>query len=274
VATRSGAVGLTRTLHCAGRGESEVAELVERTIDLPPGVDLAYLAGGAVVRVRLTTVAATERRRRRGPRAARRRARAAPRPTVFGRDGDTLPAVVLRRLVAAGETVAVAESLTGGLLGAALTELPGSSAAFRGGLLVYATDTKAALAGVPAEVLAADGAVSSATAEALARGARERLGATWGVGVTGVAGPDEQEGQPVGTVHVAVAGPTGVRSLTRRFPGDRQRVRLLAVTARSTCCAGSCRRNTPERHGRCTADGRSALGGRPRCVRGGHRPDG
>ena len=230
VATRSGAVGLTRTLHCAGRGESEVAELVERTIELPPGVDLAYLAGGAVVRVRLTTVAATE---------AAADAVLAPLvdalvralgQTVFGRDGDTLPAVVLRRLISAGETVAVAESLTGGLLGAALTELPGSSAAFRGGLLVYATDTKAALAGVPAEVLATDGAVSSATAEALARGARERLGATWGVGVTGVAGPDEQEGKPVGTVHVAVAGPTGVRSLTRRLPGDRQRVRLLAVT--------------------------------------------
>ncbi len=230
VATRSGAVALTRTLHCAGRGESEVAELVERAIAVPPGVDLAYLAGGAVVRVRLTTVAATEQE-----------ADAVLAPlvdalvealgsTVFGRDGDTLPGVVLRRLVAAGQTVAVAESLTGGLLGAALTELPGSSAAFRGGLLVYATDAKAALAGVPEEVLAAEGAVSAATAEALASGARERLGATWGVGVTGVAGPEPQEGLPVGTVHVAVAGPTGIRSLTRRLPGDRQRVRLLTVT--------------------------------------------
>jgi nicotinamide-nucleotide amidase len=231
VATRSGAVGLTRTLHCAGRGESEVAEVVERALAVPPGVDLAYLAGGAVVRVRLTTVAPTE---------AEADAVLAPLvedlvtalgDTVFGRDGDTLPAVVLRRLIAAEQTVAVAESLTGGLLGAALTELPGSSAAFRGGLLVYATDTKAALAGVPEDVLATEGAVSGATAEALATGARERLDATWGVGVTGVAGPDVQEGKPVGTLHVAVAGPTGVRSATRRVPGDRQRVRLIAVTA-------------------------------------------
>ena len=230
VATRSGAVGLTRTLHCAGRGESEVAEIVERTLDLPPGVDLAYLAGGAVVRVRLTTVAPTQEQAD-AVRAPLVDALAeALGSTVFGRDGDTLPAVVLRRLVAAGETVAVAESLTGGLLGAALTELPGSSAAFRGGLLVYATDTKAALAGVPDDVLATDGAVSDETARALARGARERLGATWGVGVTGVAGPEAQEGKPVGTVHVAVDGPTGVRSVTRRLPGDRQRVRLLAVT--------------------------------------------
>ena len=231
VATRSGAVGLTRTLHCAGRGESEVAEVVERTVTVPAGVDLAYLAGGAVVRVRLTTVAATEAEADAVLAPLVDAVAAALGDTVFGRDGDGLPAVVLRRLVAAGQTVAVAESLTGGLLGAALTELPGSSAAFRGGLLVYATDTKASLAGVPEGVLARDGAVSTATAEALAAGARERLGATWGVGVTGVAGPDTQEGKPAGTLHVAVAGPDGVRSATRRVPGDRQRVRLIAVTA-------------------------------------------
>jgi nicotinamide-nucleotide amidase len=231
VAARSGAVGLTRTLHCAGRGESEVAEVVERSIAVPPGVDLAYLAGGAVVRVRLTTVAATEAEADVVLAPLVDALATALGDTVFGRDGDSLPGVVLRRLVAAGQTVAVAESLTGGLLGAALTELPGSSAAFRGGLLVYATDAKAGLANVPEEVLTREGAVSTATAQALAAAARERLGATWGVGVTGVAGPDEQEGKPVGTVHVAVAGPTAVRSATRRLPGDRQRVRLLAVTA-------------------------------------------
>ena len=150
---------------------------------------------------------------------------------VFGRDDDTLAGVVLRRLVAAGATVAVAESLTGGLLGAALTALPGSSAAFRGGLQVYATDLKSSLAGVSEEVLTEHGAVSRPTAQALALGARERLGATYGVGVTGVAGPDEQEGKPAGTVHVAVAGPDGVRAASVRLPGDRTRVRLLAVTS-------------------------------------------
>ncbi|CAA9355651.1 MAG: ADP-ribose pyrophosphatase of COG1058 family / Nicotinamide-nucleotide amidase [uncultured Frankineae bacterium] len=231
IATRSGTVALTRTLHCAGRGESDIAETVERTVTVPPGVDLAYLAGGAVVRVRLTTVAASE---------AAADAVLAPLvaaladalgDTVFGRDDDTLAGVVLRRLVAAGATVAVAESLTGGLLGAALTALPGSSAAFRGGLQVYATDLKSSLAGVSEEVLTEHGAVSRPTAQALALGARERLGATYGVGVTGVAGPDEQEGKPAGTVHVAVAGPDGVRAASVRLPGDRTRVRLLAVTS-------------------------------------------
>jgi len=227
---RSGTVVLTRTLHCAGRGESEVAELVEATIDVPAGVDLAYLAGGAVVRVRLTTSAGTEVEADRVLAPLVASLSAALGDTVFGRDLDTLPAVILRRLLAAQATVAVAESLTGGLLGAALTDLPGSSAAFRGGLLVYATDLKTVLAGVPEAVLAEHGAVSEQTAAALASGARDRLGATYGLGVTGVAGPDEQEGKPVGTVHVAVAGSGWVKTVSRRLPGDRGRIRLLAVT--------------------------------------------
>jgi nicotinamide-nucleotide amidase len=150
---------------------------------------------------------------------------------VFGRDDETLAEVVLRRLRDRGETVAVAESLTGGMLGAALTDPPGSSAVFRGGAQVYATDLKASLAGVPEQVLAVSGAVSAETAAALATGIRERLSATWGVGVTGVAGPDEQEGHPAGTVHVAVAGPRGATSRAVRLPGDRARVRVLAVSA-------------------------------------------
>lgn len=231
LAARSGAVGLTRTLHCAGLGESAVAEVVDRTITVPDGVDLAYLAGGAVVRVRLTTVAAT---------TAQADAVLAPLveplatalgDAVFGRDDDSIAQVVIARLTAAGATVAVAESLTAGLVGAALTEVAGSSAVFRGGLLVYATDLKASLAGVPQAVLDEHGAVSARTAEALAEGVRARLGATYGLALTGVAGPDPQEGHPPGTVHVAVAGPDRTVSRSLRLPGGRARVRLLAVTA-------------------------------------------
>ncbi|MGI8537060.1 MAG: competence/damage-inducible protein A [Mycobacteriales bacterium] len=230
LAARSGAVVLTRTLHCAGMGESNVAELVEGAIRLPAGVQLAYLAGGAVVRVRLTTSAASEGLADEVLAPLVATLTGVLGDVVFGRDRDTLAGVVLRRLQAMGATVAVAESLTGGLLGAALTDLPGSSTAFRGGLQVYATDLKASLAGVPAAVLADYGAVSEQTAAALAVGVRERLGATYGLGVTGVAGPDEQEGKAVGTVHVAVAGPDAVVIRSARLPGDRGRVRLLAVT--------------------------------------------
>jgi nicotinamide-nucleotide amidase len=231
LAARSGQVVVTRTLHCAGLGETQVAELVQGAIAVPEGVALAYLAGGGVVRVRLTTSAATDADADLLLAPLVDAAAGALGDAVFGRDAESLAGVVLARLCAAGATVAVAESLTGGLLGAALTDLPGSSAAFRGGLQVYATDLKTALAGVPVEVLAEHGAVSEPTAAALAVGARDRLTATYGLSVTGVAGPDEQEVKPAGTLHVGLAGPQGVRTRTMRLPGDRARVRLLAVTA-------------------------------------------
>ena len=231
LAARSGAVGLTRTLHCAGLGESAVAEVVEATITVPDGVDLAYLAGGAVVRVRLTTVAPTTAAADSLLAPLVERLAEALGDAVFGRDDDSLARVVVRRLAAVGHTVAVAESLTAGLVGATLTEVAGSSAVFRGGVQVYATDLKASLAGVPQAVLDEHGAVSAVTAEALAAGVRARLGATYGLALTGVAGPDPQEGHPPGTVHVAVAGPGGTVSRSLRLPGDRARVRLLAVTA-------------------------------------------
>jgi nicotinamide-nucleotide amidase len=230
LAARSGSVVLTRTLHCAGVGESGVAELVEQALTVPEGVALAYLAGGALVRVRLTTAAPTLEQADEVLRPLVERTAAALGDAVFGRDADSLAAVVVERLKAAGATVAVAESLTGGLLGAALTEVPGSSAVFRGGVQVYATDLKTTLAGVPETVLAEHGAVSAQTAVALADGVRARLGASYGVGLTGVAGPEPQEGHPPGTVHVALAGPKGVRQRSLRVPGDRQRVRLMAVS--------------------------------------------
>jgi nicotinamide-nucleotide amidase len=138
---------------------------------------------------------------------------------------------VHRLLLDRGATVAVAESLTGGLLGAALTSTPGSSATFRGALVVYATELKETLAGVPGPLLDAEGPVSAHVAAALAAGARDRLGSTYGVGVTGVAGPDSQDGHPVGTVHVAVAGPAGGEVRTLSLRGDRAGIRSGAVAA-------------------------------------------
>ena len=226
LAERSGTRVVTRTLRCAGLGESAVAELVEAATTVPAGVALAYLAGGAIVRVRFTTAgdpAVLE------PLVAA--CAGALGDAVWGYDDDSLDGVVHALLAGRGESVAVAESLTGGLLSATLSQRPGSSATYRGGLVVYATDLKGSLAGVPEALLATHGAVAAETAEALAFGARSRLGATWGIGVTGVAGPSEQEGKPVGTVHIALAGPSGSQVRTVRLPGDRDRVRLLTVTA-------------------------------------------
>ena len=132
----------------------------------------------------------------------------------------------LRRL---GATVGVAESLTGGLLCATLTCTAGASVTVRGGLVVYATALKSSLAGVSADLLAERGAVDPDVASALAVGARDRLGATFGVGVTGVAGPDAQDGKPVGTVFAAVAGPDRVRVEAVQLSGTRTEIREQAV---------------------------------------------
>lgn len=140
-----------------------------------------------------------------------------------------LPRRVVELLTAAGQTVATAESLTAGLVCAALAEVPGSSAVLRGGLVVYATDLKHELAGVSASLLEAEGAVHPEVAAQLAAGTRERCRSDWGLGLTGVAGPAAQDGVSPGTVYVAVCGPEGRHARTLGISGDRDTVRTEAV---------------------------------------------
>jgi nicotinamide-nucleotide amidase len=132
-------------------------------------------------------------------------------------------------LLARGETVAAAESLTAGLFCATLATVPGASATLRGGAVVYATDLKTALAGVPAALLAASGPVSEPTAAALAEGIRERCTATWGVGLTGVAGPDPVDGHGPGRVYLGISDGTRTDVHQVDLPGDRAAVRTGAV---------------------------------------------
>ncbi|MGH3241773.1 MAG: nicotinamide-nucleotide amidohydrolase family protein [Spirillospora sp.] len=142
---------------------------------------------------------------------------------VYGTGDEPLDRVVHRLLAERSATVAVAESLTGGLIGAELTAMPGSSATFAGGMVTYATESKHRLLGVPAELLAEHGAVHPDVAAAMAAGVRDALNATYGLAVTGVAGPEPQDGRPVGTVHVGVAGSEGsptVSSPRLPVPGD------------------------------------------------------
>ncbi|WP_354642516.1 CinA family protein [Kitasatospora camelliae] len=134
-------------------------------------------------------------------------------------------------LKAAGATLAVAESLTGGLLAAALVEIPGASATFRGSVTAYATDLKASVLGVDEGLLAVHGAVHPVVARQMAEGVRRVLGATYGLATTGVAGPEPQDGRPVGTVHVALAGPAGTLVVSPRLSGERATIRRGAVAA-------------------------------------------
>jgi len=138
---------------------------------------------------------------------------------------------LVERLTAAGETVAVAESLTGGLVAAALTDVPGASAVVRGGVVTYATDLKSRMLGVDEVLLARTGPVDAGVAEQMAAGVRTLMDATYGLATTGVAGPDQVDGQAVGTVFVAVAGPDSTRVMALKLPGDRGQVRSHSVLA-------------------------------------------
>ncbi|MBT2440373.1 CinA family protein [Streptomyces sp. ISL-36] len=137
---------------------------------------------------------------------------------------------VLELLVEHGHTVAAAESLTGGLVAVELTAAPGASKGFRGSVTAYATALKEELLGVDGTLLAERGAVDPEVALQMAAGVRHRLSADWGVATTGVAGPEPQDGQPVGTVYVAVAGPVGAGKVAAlRLNGDRAEIRRESV---------------------------------------------
>ncbi|MFK4227413.1 CinA family protein [Streptomyces sp. NPDC019890] len=137
---------------------------------------------------------------------------------------------VLALLAERGETLAVAESLTGGLVAAELTAVPGASKSFRGSVTAYATTLKRDVLGVDETLLAERGAVDPEVALQMAAGVREALAARWGIATTGVAGPEAQDGQPVGTVYVAVAGPDGAQKVAAlRLNGDRAEIRRESV---------------------------------------------
>lgn len=138
---------------------------------------------------------------------------------------------LLERLRLRGQTIATAESLTAGLLCAVLTDVPGASAVVRGGLIVYATDLKSGLANVDPQLIAQHGAVHPDVAQQLAAGARAQCAADWGIGLTGVAGPDGQDGVAPGTVYVGLSGGGGASNHQLVAGGDRHEVRAHAVRA-------------------------------------------
>jgi nicotinamide-nucleotide amidase len=159
-------------------------------------------------------------------------------------DPGVAAAAVVHTLVERHETLSVAESLTGGLLAATIVEIAGVSAVFKGGLVVYATELKHTLAGVPSELLDERGPVDPDVALALAEGVRERCGSDWGLATTGVAGPEPQDGKPVGMVFVAVAGPGGATVRELSLPGSRTEVRTATVTSVLTLLVAQLRGST------------------------------
>lgn len=149
---------------------------------------------------------------------------------LYSTQGESLEDIVARALTENRATIAVAESCTGGMLAERLTNVPGSSSYFLGGVVCYSNELKSSLVGVPADIIDSKGAVSSETALALADGIRKRTGATLGIGITGIAGPGGGTPEkPVGLVHVGIADERGSRERASRFPGDRERIRFQAT---------------------------------------------
>jgi competence/damage-inducible protein CinA-like protein len=194
-----------RTLRTAGVWESVVATRLA-PVEAMERVKLAYLPDPAEVKIRITATGEDAPARLA---EAERAAREILGDVVYGAGAQTLDRAVHAALAARSATAATAESVTGGLIGAELTRMPGSSATYAGGMVAYATALKENMMGVPSALLEEHGAVHPEVAGAMAAGVRERLGATYGVAVTGVAGPETQDGRPVGTIFVGVATPTG-----------------------------------------------------------------
>ncbi len=231
----TGGLIFTRILRVSGLGESSVEERLGELIHHTNPTVATYAKNDAID-VRVTAKAPTKEEAETLVAEMEAQIRQIFGYHIFGVDRETLQSVVGKLLKERGQTLAVMESLTGGLLASTITDVAGSSAYFVGGIVSYSTEMKAQM-GVPREILAQHGAVSEPTARAMAQAVRKMLGADYGIGVTGVAGPDQQEGKPVGTVYIAIEGPTSV--ITGKGPGwraSRDDQKRLSVQATLNLC--------------------------------------
>jgi nicotinamide-nucleotide amidase len=225
---RSGqrAVIVSRSLKTWGTSESGLAEMIAERVDQQTNPTIAFLARGIEgICVRMTAKAPTEDEALTLLDAEDVELRKVLGELVFAVDDDTMESEVLRLCEERGWTLGVAESLTGGFIGARLTNVPGASRTYRGSVASYATDVKRSVLGVTAEKVVSEEAVKE-----MAEGAQRVLGADVGIAVTGVAGPDEQDGQPIGTVWYGIAVPGHEpEAITARLPFDRERIRQFST---------------------------------------------
>jgi nicotinamide-nucleotide amidase len=229
-ARSAGAVVLSKELRTSSIPESTLAGRIAELEDELAPLSLAYLPGVRGVDLRLTAWNLPAEEARTLLERSAGRLRSVIGDVVYGEDGVDLAAVLVHRLRERNMTLSLGESCTGGLVGARVTAIPGSSAVFQGGVVCYSNEAKTAMLGVPADLINSVGAVSPEVALALARGARQRFGTEAAIGVTGIAGPDGgTEDKPVGTV--CFAWLLGHKDQEARyvFPGNREEVRERAA---------------------------------------------
>lgn len=228
-----GGVILHRVVRLFGAGESDFAELLGNLLNDTDSLDMGTTVAAGLVSVHLHARGETPdaARQQADERISQILARAGEFVLGVGEE-TTMESVVGTLLRQTGRTLATAESCTGGLVGQLITSVPGASAYYLGGVVAYSNTLKERWLGVPAETLSRYGAVSEPTALAMARAARERTGADYGLAITGIAGPDGGTAEkPVGLVYTALAGPRGEAATKHLFPGEREMVRLRAALA-------------------------------------------
>ena len=222
---------LSRSLRLFGIGESAVEQLLREEMNAMTNPTLAPYAKEGEVELRITAKADTQAEAQSLIAPVEQQLKDRLGPLVYGADVPSLESVVLEKLKAKGLTFGCAESCTGGLIAKRMTDLPGASAAFRGGVVSYATQVKHTVLGVPEDLLEQFGAVSGPVARAMAQGARKVLGCDLAVSATGVAGPDPDErGNPVGLIFVALSAPDGTWVRELQAGGIRERSRTVAAS--------------------------------------------
>ena len=225
-----GTLCTSKTFRLTGIGESTVQELIDDLCGMG-NPEIAFLVQPGVVEVRVTGQGTTLEEATNLVHKLSDQVRRRLFQYIFAEDDEKIEQVVGQLLLDAGLTIGVAESCTGGLIEARLSEIPGASGYLMGGIVAYNNQVKEKLLGVPSEMLSQFGAVSRQTAIAMAEGVRQELGSSIGLAVTGVAGPTASEGKPIGLVYIALSSPTGVCFREYRFPGERKAIRNGTVNA-------------------------------------------
>ncbi|HYL61905.1 MAG TPA: competence/damage-inducible protein A [Candidatus Methylomirabilis sp.] len=218
-----------REIRVTGLGESHVEQRIVGIYKRFPEVNTTVLAAPGEIQVHLRIWTDDAQRAQKMLDEIVQGFEIALTDRIFSQDGSSLEEVVAADLTMHNATISAAESCTGGLLAQRLTSVAGSSSYFLGGVVCYSNELKTAWAGVPAELIQSKGAVSSEVAVALAEGIRRRVGSTFGVGITGIAGPSGgSDEKPVGTVHIALSHAEGTTDRSVRLPGDRESIRWQA----------------------------------------------
>ena len=219
-----------RILHAFGTGESDIGERIADLMARDANPKVGTTAKGGIISIRIVATGQTPADTDAAAENTANEIRHRLGELIFGQDEQTLASVVGDALKDCGMTLATAESCTGGMIGQMMTETPGASGYFLGGIVAYANSAKTAMLNVPAEVIESHGAVSEQVADAMARGAREKFGADFALSVTGIAGPDGgSDDKPVGLVYIALSGPSSTKVHRHIFSGARDIIRRRAA---------------------------------------------